>query len=610
MSGIVRGRLCWQSLFSLALSCLSCGNEDSAGHAQSGGAAGVGGGAGTGGAAGSGGAGGAGWQNPGCGAPQAFVATEFSQLKVEVDLTGFAEGSYSVTQSMTLRPDSAGNAITLFGAALLMGKASHGYEYDGQRATFCVEPFAAGEEVTLAAEFTVSNSHQNFPAGNLSGIHAWPATGGSVIAAYSAPFFSATWLLAPQTMTWVQPEQDGNATVESASLSLTVPDASWSVVGPGLPSVKGTRWDFSVAGRMPLFSLAFAASPHFVSVAGVETAGGLDLLARVLPAAQTKVDRHLKAAAAGVDWMEASIAPYPWSTALTFAEIPGYPGGFEHTSGVWLGSSVIDGGDFGDYVAVHEAVHHWWGNDVIIADWPHFWLSEGLTDWTTVFGILPALNPSYAASQQKKYREEAAALSYPKPGSTTSPGPLRFADDDGFATQLGENGVFFYRYGAAFLEMVNRRLERDHQTSLTAVLKKWFAQKQRKLVTTEQFRDFLATEAGPATDWVKLFEQWVYATPCPTLELSNFSFAAGLASFDIERTGGLGQDLTDVELEISPSTQPAQSLALPKGVNKVSVSVPSKTAPTAIAVDPKGFYVLRLRTAPGWSGPSVQNTLP
>ncbi len=159
---------------------------------------------------------------------------------------------------------------------------------------------------------------------------------------------------------------------------MTVPDATWSVVGPGEPTDSGNTWSFSIQGRMPLYTLAFAASPSYVPIEGTPASSGLALGARVMPGNETKITTHLEAARAAVDWMETNVGAYSWPTKLTFGEVPGYPGGFEHTSAVWLGSAVIDGAAEGDYVATHESVHHWFGNDVEVADWPHFGSPRGL----------------------------------------------------------------------------------------------------------------------------------------------------------------------------------------------------------------------------------------
>ncbi len=224
----------------------------------------------------------------------------------------------------------------------------------------------------------------------------------------------------------------------------------------------------------------------------------------------------------------------------------------------------------------------------------------------TVFAISPTLSPGPAALKQKKYRTDAAALSYPKNSGDPLPGPLRFPDDGDFVAQLSSNGQLFYRYGAAFLEMVNQRLQRDFSTDLVAILKSWYAASHGKSVTTEQFRDFLISQTASPV-WSKLFDEWVYVTPCPTLELGSYSFAGGELSFEVRRIGGADQDLPDVEVVADGQST---SVALAKGQSVTTAHLSLSTAPASISIDPKGFYILRLATEAGWAGPAVSNTLP
>lgn len=569
------------------------------------------GGAGGGGVGGGGSGGEAPWTNPGCEAPANVVSPRLGHVEVAVDLTHFDAREYDVRQSVTVRPETPGDAVTLFGSALLLGEASHGYAYDGQRATFCVPPFEAGDEITLEIEYVVSEAHQAFPAGNTFGLQWWGNPAGEFsIGTYSSPFFTPTWLLAPHTMPWIDPERDDNASVDSVALEVVVPDASWTVVGPGHAQVEGDTWRFTIDGTMPLYSLAFSASPAYVTVDGATTSSGVELSAAVFPSSDAAIAAHLGAASDAIEWMDAHIAPYPWPTALTFAEVPGYPGGFEHTSAVWLGSVVIDGGDDGDLVAVHEVVHHWWGNDVRIADWTHFWLSEGFADWTTTFAIFETLDPALAAAEQRSFRIAAANLSYPATASHPMPGPLRFTDPGEFVDQLQNNGLFFYRYGAAFLEMVHQRLVRDYDTDLPALLSIWHEEQHGQAVTTEQFRDFLIARTGDTATWTELFDQWVYATPCPTLEITDYAYTPGQATFEVNRTGGAGQDLSELEVAVASVPPVTVTVPLPAGSDTAIATLPVPNEPTAIAIDPEGLYIIRLDVAPGWAGPTVGNTLP
>jgi hypothetical protein len=226
--------------------------------------------------------------------------------------------------------------------------------------------------------------------------------------------------------------------------------------------------------------------------------------------------------------------------------------------------------------------------------------------------VLEAIGGDEAANAalQRRYRTEAAAMSYPATAGRPQPGPLRFADASEFATQVQNNLLFFYRYGAAFLEMIDQRLRRDHGTDLLPLLQAWYAEHTGGAVTTEAFRDFVVARTGDDR-FGRLFEEWATRGPAPTIELGGYSYEAGVVRFTVRRTGGADQDLGDLEVAVDLGTEVHRlTAALPSGTDAVTLDVELDSAPSVIAVDPLGFYVLRLQTEAGWSGPGVQNVLP
>jgi hypothetical protein len=349
--------------------------------------------------------------------------------------------------------------------------------------------------------------------------------------------------------------------------------------------------------------LSFAASPAYETIALPPSAAGVTVSGAVFPARRDHAERHLGVARDTIDWMSEHIGPFAWGDTLAFAEIPGYPGGFEHTNAVWLGSPVLDGTPSGDLVAIHEVVHHWWGNDVRIADWEHLWMNEGLTDWMTVFAIYEELgDPSSARLVQDNVRARAAELSR----ATPAPGPLRFADAGEIMMQIANNLLFFYRYGASFLEMIDRRLRRSFGTDLVQVLRSWYGEVAGEAITTESFRDYLGAQTGASEMWNALFDDWVYRVPAPTVELGSFAFADGEVSLEVRRAGGAGQDLSTLELVLldGGSAYPV-TVALPSGVDFAVATVEMPVLPSRIVVDPDWLYILSARTEPGWTGPPV-----
>ena len=545
-----------------------------------------------------------------CRAPANVVASGLA-IDVEVDLSRFAAREYAVRQRVVLVPDAAGEAVSLYGVSFLMGPASVPYSYDGNRVTFCTGPFEAGDAVTIEAEYVISEAVQGFPPGSLAGMRVWGQDGGLVIGPYSTPFFASTWLLAPQTMTWFDRRHDGNVVAERVDLAVIVPDDGWTVVGPGEGHVEGTTWRFALDRTVPLYAVSFAASPAYETLSHGPTRSGVTLTAGVTPASRAGMVRSLEVAAATIDWMADRVGPFAWGPRLAFAEIPTFSGGMEHAGAVWLGTRALAGDATGDYVAVHETVHHWWGNRVRIADWQHFWLSEGLTEWTTVFAVLGTTSdPVAARSLQDVYRERAAATSYPQAFGAPTPGPLRFADDSDIMTQVANNLLFFYYYGASFLHMVDRRLARDFGTDLVTLLPAWYGAHAGEAVTTEELLAFLVDRTGAADVWERLFAEWVYVGPAPTLEARAYTFADGEASLTLARTAGAGQDLSSLVVAFVREDEVVFAEAgLDADVEEVSARGVLTGPPDRVVIDPDGLYILRLRTASGYAGPDLARSL-
>jgi aminopeptidase N len=85
-------------------------------------------------------------------------------------------------------------------------------------------------------------------------------------------------------------------------------------------------------------------------------------------------ESEIARAADALEYFSAAFGPYPFSKAA-FMAAP-HPFDMETASLVNL---VFPNS------AVHEMIHHWWGNAVQIETWGDFWISEGLTTYFTGF---------------------------------------------------------------------------------------------------------------------------------------------------------------------------------------------------------------------------------
>ena len=92
------------------------------------------------------------------------------------------------------------------------------------------------------------------------------------------------------------------------------------------------------------------------------------------PRGQPLVLDDLRAGAAAVDWIEARLGPYPFSSAGIVATDS--QSAMETQTMITIGNT-----EYARYpqVIVHELVHQWYGDQVSPADWSDVWLNEGMT---------------------------------------------------------------------------------------------------------------------------------------------------------------------------------------------------------------------------------------
>jgi len=305
--------------------------------------------------------------------------------------------------------------------------------------------------------------------------------------------------------------------------------------------------------------------------------------------------------------MEENIGPYEFGDKVGLASIPDFGGGMEHVGVIYMGTDVLASYDSGVFVTVHEIVHNWWGDNVRFADWPDFWVAEGFDEWTTNYNLMAVIeDASSFADRRDEYRLIAAFLC-----SADDAVPLRFSPDIDFMTLDIQMQTAYY-YGAAFLEMVNKRLDRDFNgMGLLPLLRLWFEEKHLTTVTTEDFLDFLIAHTSGTTDttdyWKTLFDNWVYRAPCPSIVADNYLLVEGALSFDLTHIG-TAPDLPAFPIVILWEDGSSSSLTVDLAAGgSTTVTVPVPSSPERILLDPDWFYVFSLDSS-SWSGPPLSFT--
>jgi len=164
-------------------------------------------------------------------------------------------------------------------------------------------------------------------------------------------------------------------------------------------------WSFKFNEPMPLFTLSFAASPDMEKYKIDTTESGIDIYAIGTPEFKdSTIEVYDPAVVSTIDFMEKHFGPYEFGDDLNFIEIPGFGGGMEHTTVIYMGDAFVSRPvyrDVGKMVTVHEVVHHWIGDSQRFADWQDFWLIEGATEWITKLNLSEGV-VSEAYSKQYK----------------------------------------------------------------------------------------------------------------------------------------------------------------------------------------------------------------
>ncbi len=521
-------------------------------------------------------------------------------LEATVDITQWGKSLFTVTEKLSFPAPTAGNTVRLFGEKMTIAAASVPFEYDKHTVDLFPGDFAAGDPLTIEATFS-------FNAAFEMGMRIWEnyETGEKVIGPFTEPYYTPYWLIVPQSPFKTDKDNDANVPVEKVTLSVIVPGEDWTVMGPGVTGTQeGKVWTFTMDTPMPFYALSFAASPDHtffsagLSKSGVEIVGAgfadeLENLEQIYPVGVTTVD-----------WMEEHIGPYEFGDKVGLVSIPDFGGGMEHVGVIFMGTDVLADYDSGLFVTVHEIVHNWWGNNVRFADWPDFWVAEGFDEWTTNYNLMGTIEDAAAfASRRNQYRNVASFLC-----AAWDAVPLRFDPDKDFMT-LDMQMQSAYYYGAAFLEMVNKRLGRDFDgMSLLPLLKLWFEEKHQTTVTTEAFLAFLIAHTSDAADstdyWQALFDDWVYQAPCPTLAAKEYAYEEGTLSFILSHSGAADLPQLPVTFLFADETTATVMVDVVAGQN-TTVELTTAVEPVKILVDPEWYYVFAFSTSGVWGGPEI-----
>ncbi|RPI12326.1 MAG: hypothetical protein EHM65_06085, partial [Acidobacteriales bacterium] len=196
-----------------------------------------------------------------------------------------------------------------------------------------------------------------------------------------------------------------------------------------------------------------------------------------------------------------------------------------------------------EILLAHEVAHQWWGNVVAPDSNQDTWLMEALANYSALLFLekrkgAKALE-SILADYSRNLRSTVAE------GRTIdSTGPIAWGPRLISSQAPAAWRVITYEKGSWIIHMLRRRLGDERFLAMLAEVVKRYRQ---STLTTEQFRAVAVKFLPPGSPDPKLetfFENWVYSTGIPTLQLSH-SVRGKAAAYTL--TGSLTQSGVDAE---------------------------------------------------------------
>ena len=197
-------------------------------------------------------------------------------------------------------------------------------------------------------------------------------------------FSTSGWTIAPGGETWTMQEPYGAFTwypVNDQPSDKAFYDISVTVPSPWVGVANGVMTDQTEHDGLTTtdWHLSKPASSYVVTVATGDytrttntSQSGMEISYWV-PSDRPGLASGLESAAAGLDWLEALLGPYPFDS-LGFLLVDSRSG-METQTMITLGAT--------DYttstaVLVHEMAHQWYGDEVTPDDWRDVWMNEGM----------------------------------------------------------------------------------------------------------------------------------------------------------------------------------------------------------------------------------------
>jgi len=247
-----------------------------------------------------------------------------------------------------------------------------------------------------------------------------------------------------------------------------------------------TQWHLAEPAASYLTTVAFGS---YTSTSNT-SAGGVRIDYWV-PADAPQLARGLERAAAGLDWLEQRLGPYPFDT-LGFVLVDSQSG-METQTMITLGKTDYT---MSEPVLLHEMAHQWYGNQVTPEDWRDVWMNEGMAMYLQ--GIWEAENAGLTIEEQL---DRYAAV---EEGSRAESGPPAAYDP----REFGEGNIY---YGPAL--MWHELRERIGDPEFFRLVREWPAARDNRSAGRDDYWAWLEEQTGE--ELTAFFDAWLLGATTP-----------------------------------------------------------------------------------------------
>jgi hypothetical protein len=399
-------------------------------------------------------------------------------------------------------------------------------------------------------------------------------------------FFSENW--PDKARRWL-PTIDHPSDKATSEFFVTAP-ARYQVVSNGLLEEETdlgdgrrlTHWKQSVPIAPWLNALAVAqfTSHHAGTVKGIplETWVFHQDRAAAVPAHENPARRVL-------EFFSEHIGPYPYEK-LAGVQAAGLSGGMELASAIFYGERNVLGRGV-DHLVAHEVAHQWFGDAVTERDWDDVWLSEGFATYFALLFLEHDSGRDAFVTGLKRSREIVFA--------TEKRNPRLAVIHDNLADTRQVLNRLVYEKGAWVLHMLRYHLGTE---TFWAGIREYYRRHRDGNVSTDDLRRAMEEVSGQDLRW--FFQQWLKRPGSPEIR-GAWRYLPEDHKLEVEleqvQPGEPYRLRVEIGIEVKGSDRPRTEKVELTG-RRHRFELDADAAPTAIALDPNAWVLMRSSIAP------------